>query len=64
MVSLEDKLHSRVVAEGIETTDELRTLRTLGVPLGQGYLLARPHRKATPAPWSSALLELSDAAHA
>ena len=64
MVSLEDKLHSRVVAEGIETTDELRALRTLGVPLGQGYLLARPHRKATPAPWSSALLELSDAAHA
>jgi EAL domain-containing protein (putative c-di-GMP-specific phosphodiesterase class I) len=62
MVSLEDKLKSRVVAEGIETTDELRALRQLGVPLGQGYLLARPHRQPTPAPWSSALLELSDAA--
>ena len=60
MVSLETKLKSRVVAEGIETTDELRALRQLGVPLGQGYLLARPHRKPTPAPWSSALLELSD----
>ena len=64
MVSLEAKLGSRVVAEGIETTDELRALRELGVPLGQGYLLARPHRQATPAPWSSALLDLSDATHA
>lgn len=64
MVSLEAKLGSRVVAEGIETTDELRALRELGVPLGQGYLLARPHRQPTPAPWSSALLDLSDATHA
>jgi EAL domain-containing protein (putative c-di-GMP-specific phosphodiesterase class I) len=63
MVSLEDKLKSRVVAEGIETSDELRALRQLGVPLGQGYLLARPHRQPTPAPWSSALMELSDSAY-
>lgn len=30
------------VAEGIETIEDLRTLRTLGVRFGQGYLLARP----------------------
>ena len=61
MVTLEKDLGAAVVAEGIESTDELRTLRELGVPLGQGYLLARPHREPTPAPWSSALLDLSDA---
>ena len=33
---------SVVIAEGIETTEELATLQGLGVPLGQGYLLGRP----------------------
>jgi PAS domain S-box-containing protein len=32
----------RLIAEGIETEAELTTLRSLGVPLGQGYLLGRP----------------------
>jgi PAS domain S-box-containing protein len=31
-----------VVAEGIETEDELKTLRDLGVGFGQGYHLGRP----------------------
>jgi EAL domain-containing protein (putative c-di-GMP-specific phosphodiesterase class I) len=31
-----------LVAEGIETEAELRALRTLGVELGQGFLLGRP----------------------
>ncbi len=31
-----------VVAEGVETPAELATLRRLGVPLAQGFLLARP----------------------
>lgn len=31
-----------VVAEGVETAGELATLRRLGVPLAQGYLLGRP----------------------
>ena len=31
-----------IVAEGIETNDELSTLRRLGVPRGQGYFLGRP----------------------
>ena len=60
MVSLEQDLGAKVVAEGIERTEELRTLRELGVPLGQGYLLARPHRDPSPAPWTAALLQLAE----
>lgn len=30
------------IAEGVETEDELRALRDIGVDLAQGYLLARP----------------------
>jgi diguanylate cyclase (GGDEF)-like protein len=37
-----------LVAEGMECESELRTLIELGVPLGQGYQLARPGR-----PWPS-----------
>lgn len=33
---------SELVAEGIETADDLRLLRDLGITYGQGYLLARP----------------------
>ena len=36
----------KLIAEGIETEDELAALRSLGVSLGQGYLLGRP----SPAP--------------
>ncbi len=32
----------RLLAEGIETAGELRTLRSLDIGLGQGYLLGRP----------------------
>lgn len=35
-------IRATVVAEGIETPVQLRTLRTLGVTAGQGFLLARP----------------------
>ena len=31
-----------LIAEGIETANELTTLKLLGVPFGQGYLLGRP----------------------
>jgi EAL domain-containing protein (putative c-di-GMP-specific phosphodiesterase class I) len=31
-----------LIAEGIENAAELATLRELGVPLGQGFLLGRP----------------------
>jgi EAL domain-containing protein (putative c-di-GMP-specific phosphodiesterase class I) len=33
-----------IVAEGIETAEELDALQALGVPCGQGYLLGRPGR--------------------
>ena len=35
-------LELRTVAEGIETTAQLRELRRLGCDLGQGYLLSKP----------------------
>jgi EAL domain-containing protein (putative c-di-GMP-specific phosphodiesterase class I) len=38
-----------LLAEGIETREELTTLRRLGVRLGQGYLLGKPATVATPA---------------
>jgi len=37
-----DKIGATITAEGIETTDELHTLRRLRVPYGQGYQLGRP----------------------
>ncbi len=35
-------LGRKVIAEGIETPEQLATLRSMGVPIGQGYLLSRP----------------------
>ncbi|WP_432535195.1 EAL domain-containing protein [Kineococcus arenarius] len=37
-----DRLDAWVVAEGVETPGELDVLRSMGVPLVQGFLLARP----------------------
>ncbi len=42
MLTLGRTLGHKVIAEGIETADQLATLRELGVQEGQGYLLARP----------------------
>ena len=42
MVLFADELGARLVAEGVETAAELRTLRELGVRYGQGFHLARP----------------------
>ena len=42
MLSFARKTDTEVIAEGIETLEELDTLIELGVPLGQGFLLARP----------------------
>jgi EAL domain-containing protein (putative c-di-GMP-specific phosphodiesterase class I) len=36
------KLNARIIAEGIETSEELATIRSLGIPLGQGFLFGRP----------------------
>jgi EAL domain-containing protein (putative c-di-GMP-specific phosphodiesterase class I) len=42
LVELAEKIGARVVAEGIEAESEYRTLREMGVPLGQGHFLAPP----------------------
>jgi EAL domain-containing protein (putative c-di-GMP-specific phosphodiesterase class I) len=43
-----------LVAEGIETREELAAVRSLGVACGQGFWLGRPERSAT-GPWQLSL---------
>lgn len=38
------RLGAWLIAEGIEETEDLETLMRIGVPLGQGFCLARPQR--------------------
>src|SRR5207244_3290073 len=42
IVGLGRTLELRVIAEGIETTDQWLTLQALGCELGQGYVFAAP----------------------
>ena len=50
LIGIATKLDIRVVAEGIETEEQARHLRSLGCALGQGYLFSRPmDRHATTA---------------
>lgn len=42
LMSFARKMKTKVIAEGIETREELKILQSLGVPYGQGFLLARP----------------------
>lgn len=42
LLEITQKLNIRTVAEGIETPDELRWVRSHGVDYVQGYLIARP----------------------
>jgi DNA-binding NtrC family response regulator len=35
-------LNSRIIAEGIETREDLETLKELGIPYGQGFLWGQP----------------------
>jgi diguanylate cyclase (GGDEF)-like protein/PAS domain S-box-containing protein len=44
IVTLAQQLGLRVVAEGVETAEELELLRRLGCDLVQGYLFSRPMR--------------------
>lgn len=48
--ALVGKLDAWVIAEGIERREELTELLRLGVPLAQGYLLARPQEGFAPLP--------------
>jgi diguanylate cyclase (GGDEF)-like protein len=42
ITQLGETLHLEVVAEGLETADQVEALRELGCPLGQGYHFAKP----------------------
>jgi diguanylate cyclase len=53
VVDLGRRLGATVVAEGIETEDQLIELRRLGVAVGQGYFIGRPMSAAAAAKWVS-----------
>jgi len=42
VTEMADALGMRTVAEGVETTEQLRELCALGIPLGQGFLFSPP----------------------
>lgn len=42
LVDLSGDLELELIAEGVETPEQLRMLQVMGVELGQGYLLGRP----------------------
>ena len=44
VVNLGHSMGKKIIAEGIETVEQLATLKDLGVRVGQGYLLSRPLR--------------------
>ena len=39
---LASRWHATIVAEGVETAEQLAAIRDLGITAGQGYLLGRP----------------------
>jgi EAL domain-containing protein (putative c-di-GMP-specific phosphodiesterase class I) len=51
MAHFADSVGCALIAEGIETANELTTLRLLNVPFGQGFYLAKP---AAPSGWLQA----------
>jgi EAL domain-containing protein (putative c-di-GMP-specific phosphodiesterase class I) len=51
LVDFADQIGAVLVAEGIETPDELRVLTELGISAGQGYLLGRP--SVRPQDWNA-----------
>ena len=63
IVQLCNELGVTCIAEGVETMEEVRALRSCGVRLMQGYLLARPAFEALPPvtyPEAAASLSISD----
>ncbi len=55
MVQLCEDQDARVVAEGIETREELQAVIAAGVHFGQGYYLARPNEIPPTRDWSTIL---------
>ena len=56
------QMNAKVVAEGIETVDELEAVLAGGVDYGQGYLLARPAAQPPQIEWPSGLVRTDEAA--
>jgi EAL domain-containing protein (putative c-di-GMP-specific phosphodiesterase class I)/GGDEF domain-containing protein len=50
LVALADKIHARVIAEGVESAEEFKALRAMGVPFAQGFYFAVPAVLDGPAP--------------
>ena len=44
IVSIAEGVGSKLIAEGIETLDELRTIQQMGIAVGQGFLFGRPQQ--------------------
>ncbi len=42
LIKFAEETNSKIIAEGVETASELKTLAKLGVEMAQGYYLARP----------------------
>jgi EAL domain-containing protein (putative c-di-GMP-specific phosphodiesterase class I)/ActR/RegA family two-component response regulator len=61
LVAFGSQIEASVVAEGVETAEQLATLQHAGVQFGQGFYLARPEALLDDAnPWSSGGLILAD----
>ena len=61
LVAFGSQIGARVVAEGVETPEQLATLLEAGVHFGQGFYLARPQALPNDAnSWSSGELILAD----
>ena len=54
IVAMAQRLSLAVVAEGIETADQLEHLRQLGCETGQGYYFSKP----LPADWMPVLMTM------
>jgi EAL domain-containing protein (putative c-di-GMP-specific phosphodiesterase class I)/GGDEF domain-containing protein len=50
LVVLADKIHARVIAEGVESVEEFQALRAMGVLFAQGFYFAVPAVLSGPAP--------------
>jgi EAL domain-containing protein (putative c-di-GMP-specific phosphodiesterase class I) len=50
LVVLADKIHARVIAEGVESVHEFHALRAMGVTFAQGFYFAVPAALNGPAP--------------
>ncbi|MBZ8141539.1 diguanylate phosphodiesterase [Rubrivivax gelatinosus] len=60
LMQIADTFGTMLVAEGVETQEDLRVLRDLGCPLVQGYLLGRPAPLPRTAPEPEAMAVLED----